>query len=789
MTLAASVAAQTHTPAYEVRYAGSRIPNVLSIEREVSFDQQSQTCTITVGAFFPFMPDSISLVQVYEGHDDQTVIAFTGYVDDVKKGCYPATWQIVCRDVLKKAQDIWLDDVGVTYNSTQAETAVADLLGRAGLSVTAATSSFTIADIQPAAFKLVSLMDAVNQIAALIGWRCWAGPDGTVYFQPSKPKPATTAAWSYTRGVDILDYQYDFTDRNTRNRVVTVGYGSIRAAVNSSSPYVPSGYYRTAILSSELIDTQGMADTFAAWMLTDLNVATESLDTFKVVGNPLIGVGNTIHVTDVSRGLNANFFVFSVRSRLDGETGEYTQEMTIVRQQGTTSVNYEPGTPADGPVPTPDTSPSDIPPDDPTTLTPGKGNLLYVSTLKGLAKCTGAFGTDGTDGDPVWTAINSGLSGDALKIRWFNLDAFSREGDHFTAGWAMTDDGLYRVTGLPDSPVWTQQLTVAAAAALIGKTEGQTRLVPHFAPSVRASGVVVTLAGYLDHTFMGQDNWYWYVLWSLDSGATWQTDLTKYLVSFGNGQTELKITPSFHTDNLYYVSGDVRGNHITPPDPNPAVFSVRITLSGATLSALVLDTSFTTSYTQYTRMYMPFCDNSGNVYGDDQRAYTFNTEYGSGTNALRRFTSYGSPLWSNGYTPPSYTDIGSTGMGGAGGGTPTPLWFFTNMWDEDYGVAVDVNNIWLTADGCGTWTRLQSPAVGARTFSPTYQFMVPADPNVVFFTGSGNAGVALPCFTPDGGTTFVDISEYGEAGALDTVLGLTAGDMAYSTCFVDYYRV
>jgi len=39
------------------------------------------------------------------------------------------------------------------------------------------------------------------------------------------------------------------------------------------------------------------------------------------------------------------------------------------------------------------------------------------------------------------------------------------------------------------------------------------------------------------------------------------------------------------------------------------------------------------------------------------------------------------------------------------------------------------------------------------------------------------------------GAAFTDLSLYGEAGALDTVLGLTAGDMAYSTCFVDYYRV
>ena len=103
----------------------------------------------------------------------------------------------------------------------------------------------------------------------------------------------------------------------------------------------------------------------------------------------------------------------------------------------------------------------------PTVTGVGKGNLLYVSTLKGLAKCTGAYGTNGTNGTPVWTAVNTGLAtANSKKLRHFNLDPFSSNGTSFGAGWAATDDGVYRVTGLPNAGTWTAQLTAAQANTL-----------------------------------------------------------------------------------------------------------------------------------------------------------------------------------------------------------------------------------------------------------------------------------------------------------------------------------
>jgi hypothetical protein len=122
-------------------------------------------------------------------------------------------------------------------------------------------------------------------------------------------------------------------------------------------------------------------------------------------------------------------------------------------------------------------------------------------------------------------------------------------------------------------------------------------------------------------------------------------------------------------------------------------------------------------------------------------------------------------------------------------------WFFTNMWDESYGVAIDASNIWLTSNLGASWTRKQNPTTtNGRVLSPRYLFCVPADKNIVFFTGSrahgGAAGYALPCFTPDFGATLIDISLPGQPDGIDAVMGLKHVDnLNDSTIFVDYYKV
>jgi hypothetical protein len=185
---------------------------------------------------------------------------------------------------------------------------------------------------------------------------------------------------------------------------------------------------------------------------------------------------------------------------------------------------------------------------------------------------------------------------------------------------------------------------------------------------------------------------------------------------------------------------------------------------------------------------LPYCNNAGVPYANDNVGYSYGFDH-SGTGALRRYTTLESPLWRIG-TLNDYrasVSIGDAAM-------RELIWFFTNSLNEDYGVAIDHNlgngNIWFTANNGAAWTLDQNETLpDAGVLLPTYLYMAPADPLSVFFVGTGSIATAAPCYTDDFGTTFYDLSRYGTAFALDTILGLVTGDADFSEIIVDPYCV
>lgn len=331
--LDSAIRALDQRPCYRVRVNGTELYDAVAVQLEASFDQFCATARVSTVSRYNLEPGAVYAIEIWEGYNGFMDRTFTGFIDDLKLGRFPNTYELICRDVLKKAVDTWLDDTGVEYNQIQAEAAVVDLLGKAGISnVDAQASNFTLADVKKATFKLVSVMDAVQQIAALIGWQVWATSDGVVHFKYRKPLPSANSFWDYADGPggNLLKSEYTETDRNLRNRIVVIGYDKIKATAQADSPYVPDPpKYRTAILSSELVDTQRMAEVIARWMLNDLNHLTESLD-LQIVGNPRLKTGMTIHVRESGwSGQNANFFVFSLRSDNQGDRG-YTMDLTVI---------------------------------------------------------------------------------------------------------------------------------------------------------------------------------------------------------------------------------------------------------------------------------------------------------------------------------------------------------------------------------------------------------------------------------------------------------------------------
>src|SRR5438105_1668090 len=123
MSLSDLISADLNEPSFTAQYGTTFFSQITSIRVERAFDQQVATCNIVLpvkpGA--SVVPDDIHLVKVFMGYSDNNVQVFAGYLDDIVIGRFPDTWTLVCRDVLGKGQDTWLDDVGVTYNQKQAE--------------------------------------------------------------------------------------------------------------------------------------------------------------------------------------------------------------------------------------------------------------------------------------------------------------------------------------------------------------------------------------------------------------------------------------------------------------------------------------------------------------------------------------------------------------------------------------------------------------------------------------------------------------------------------------------
>jgi hypothetical protein len=543
-TLSESIDAIDVLPRYAVDYGGTLVQHVLSITRDSSYEQFAQSCRILVAAYpGAVSPNLITEIKVYEGYGSELVIVFTGYVDEIVTSSFPDTWEIVCTDALKRATATWLDKTGITFNSAQAEDAVEDLLALAGLAVTADTTDFTIGDAHPSAFKLMSVQDAMQQIAALIGWRIWCGADGTIYFKYMRPRPSDTATWTYAYGLNILKYSYTLTDRNLRNRIQVIGYDTIESTAFADSPYVPDPpKYRTAILSSEIVDTQGMADYISGRMLTELNTRTRSIE-MDVPGNPYLQVGKSIHVDEPTRSLDHQFFIYAVRTIY--EAGNYVFTLTVVADEdGTTVPNFE------EPPPTPNPTPTPPPPVDPGGPQQGDWRSKVYLAMDGAGVFYSEDFTGPAGAMPTWTAVNTGLV--SLNVTGLLGDPFRPSYRQYakTGGIVDTAAVLYR---RENSGSWVNILDEETAAIACGFSFATRQAyIQDFDVDVNWDGrIIVAIALHNGGDYQRER----FVLESHDYGASWiPLEVNASLHSFLNPTFGVLRHGAFSGPNLIYAT-------------------------------------------------------------------------------------------------------------------------------------------------------------------------------------------------------------------------------------------
>ncbi len=283
--------------------------HVISVDIDFGFKSPVTKCQIaTDDAPQSWLGKDVS---VAIGLDSLTTI-FTGNVVDIAYNRPNEIYTITANNILDRAQKHYLVssslDTPWTRSSIAAETLVGDLLAEAGITnYSGWTSGFTFGVSYPVEFNLLSVLDAISQINNILATNIYV-IGSTVYWDQTQPVPGTP-----TKTVsEFISVDYSYGTKDLRNKVVVFGRDGIYAEASAVSPYLPPDFYQTAIVSSEMIDQQGMADQAANYNLTLYNKLTEELRV-DIEGDASISVRDTVTVENSGVGADADWFVYSVK--------------------------------------------------------------------------------------------------------------------------------------------------------------------------------------------------------------------------------------------------------------------------------------------------------------------------------------------------------------------------------------------------------------------------------------------------------------------------------------------
>lgn len=258
--------------------------------------------------------DSVSCTLGYVGDN---ALIFTGYVKSVTNNTPPTKKKITAYGEMIRAVDYYMaasdPENPFSRSNIAAEDLVEDLMAEAGLTNYGYdATSFVFGTQNAVEVNLTSVYDFCSMIANTLAWHLYADKNGKVWFVDRKPyvmggdSPVATIV-----GSDIINVSYLESERDLRNRIVVYGGGGISAVASASSPYLPSGFYKSVVASAWWIDTQSMADLAASYNLTLLNRLTKEA-TITILGDADINAREVVTVTETNTGLSGNWYVYGI---------------------------------------------------------------------------------------------------------------------------------------------------------------------------------------------------------------------------------------------------------------------------------------------------------------------------------------------------------------------------------------------------------------------------------------------------------------------------------------------
>lgn len=287
--------------------------NVISVNVSDSHSAATATATVVCLSSSLDIGDSISINLGYTGNHQRV---FSGYVKQINRSQSPTQYEITCANAMIRAVDFFLVSTNpstpFSRQNIKAEDLVGDLMAEAGLTnYDGDNSSFTfMTQGEPLEVNLTSVYDYCKFIADILAWHIYADDDGQVHFLNRLPFPNGDSSVASLNGDDMISASFFRSDRDLRNRVVVYGRGGIYAEAKSSSPYLPSGFYKSVVIAApQVISTQGQAQSAANFNLSKLNRLTIG-GTLSIVGNPAISARSCVNVSRSDIGMSGQFYVY-----------------------------------------------------------------------------------------------------------------------------------------------------------------------------------------------------------------------------------------------------------------------------------------------------------------------------------------------------------------------------------------------------------------------------------------------------------------------------------------------
>lgn len=267
------------------------------------------------------MGDSIDIDLGYQGGG--IIQKFTGYVKRVEREYPDGVYVITAQDVLVRAVDYFIasnnPDNPLKYSKISGEGLVRNLLQEAGITNFGyEPTHFTYAVHVDAEINLVGCYDMCKQIADMLAWHIYADGNGKVWFVDRKPylDAGDTSSKTITHP-SIISITKTISDDDLRNRIVVYGANGIHATAQASSPYLPAGYYKTAVLSSWYVDTYNAAQAAANYNLVAWNRLRNSLH-LTIEGDNTISARDIVRVIDSQYlTIDSDWYVYACEHKVD----------------------------------------------------------------------------------------------------------------------------------------------------------------------------------------------------------------------------------------------------------------------------------------------------------------------------------------------------------------------------------------------------------------------------------------------------------------------------------------